>query len=265
VPVDAEGKACVFNTTSAHVVVDLQGYIADGAVDDIVDLRLVDTRKLGSIPAARSQTKITGRPNSSAFVSMVAVETTGAGFLQVVECGAVPGEFSNNNYDGVNQIRSSLSVVRFDAAGEACIYTSTATHVVADLQAYLAPGAVDDIVDTRLLDTRSGAKPAARSITKVIGRPNSNGIGAVIATETEAAGFIQVVPCGVAPGDNSNVNFEAPFQNMVAMVMLPFDAKGEVCLFTTTATHIVVDVQAYFEPGSYEDVADSRLVDTRID
>gem|GEM_PF-1232774 len=262
---DDDGKACIFNSASTHVVVDLQGYLDDSAVDDVADIRLIDTRDLGARRAAGSQTKITGRPNSSAFVSMVAVETTTGGFLQVLPCGSTPGKFSNNNYDGANQIRSSLSVVRFDANGEACIYTHAASHIVADLQAYVADDAVDDIADVRLLDTRAGAKPAAGSVTKVRGRPNSVGIGGVVATETEAAGFLQVVPCSVEPGKNSNVNFESPGQNIVSLAMLPFDAAGEVCIYAHVATHIVVDMQASFESGSFDDIADDRLADTRDD
>ena len=265
VPFSADGTACIYNHASAHVVVDLQGYLADGAIDDIDDIRLIDTRGLGPRPARGSQTKISGRPNSSAFVSLVAVQTEAAGFLQVVECGAARGGFSNNNFDGANQIRSSLSVVRFDAEGEACIYAHSATHIVADLQAYLTDGAVDDIVDTRLLDTRSGPKPAAGSVTKVAGRPNSNGLGSVIAVQTEGAGYVQVIPCDVTPGGNSNLNFERPGQNIVSMAVLPFDENGEACLFTSAATHLVVDVQAYFAPGSFQDIADVRLIDTRID
>jgi len=262
---DDSGKACIFNSSSTHVVVDLQGYIDDAAVDDVDDIRLIDTRDLGERRAAGSQTKITGRPNSSAFVSMVAVETSTGGFLQILPCGSAPGGFSNNNYDGPNQIRSSLSVVQFDAQGEACIYTHAASHIVADLQAYVSDDAVDDIADERLLDTRGGAKPTAGSITTITGRPNSVGIGGVVATETEAAGFLQVVPCSVPPGANSNVNFEQPDQNIVSLAMLPFDADGEVCIYAHAATHVVVDVQAYFEPDSFEDLADDRLADTRND
>jgi len=41
---DAAGRACVFNQTGTHIVVDLQGYMAEGAFDDVADLRLLDTR-----------------------------------------------------------------------------------------------------------------------------------------------------------------------------------------------------------------------------
>lgn len=263
---DDDGKACIYNSTSAHAVADLQGYFAGTAIEDVEDERLVDTRA-GNAPrvAGGSETKIVGRPDSSAFVSIVAVDTLGPGFLQVIECGAGVGGFSNNNFDAGGQTRSSLGVVRFDAAGEACIYNSAPTHVVADLQAYLEPSAVDDIDDVRLLDTRSGPKPAAGSMTKVLGRPNSTGIGAVTATQTAGAGYVQVLPCDVTPGSNANVNVDRPGQDMLSLVTLPFDANGEACLYAQVSTHLVVDLQAYFAPGSFDDIADDRLLDTRFD
>ena len=72
-------------------------------------------------------------------------------------------------------------------------------------------------------------------------------------------------PCGFTLGQNANVNFDRPLQHVLSLVVLPFDANGEACMYTSTATHLVVDVQAYFTPGSFEDTADERLADTRID
>ena len=265
VPFDGDGKACIYNSTSTHVVVDLQGYLAASAVDDIADVRLVDTRDLGPRRPAGSQTKIKGRPGSSAVVSIVAVDTHGAGFLQAIECGAVPGAVSNNNYDGAGQEafqprRRSLRRCR----------RGLHPHVDADAHRGRSAGLPHHRLRRRRCRRPAarhgfGPRPAGGSLTKVTGRPNSNGIGGLTATATAGAGFVQVVPCNVTPGNNANVTFDRPAQDMFSLVVLPFDANGEVCLFTPTATHLVVDIQAYFTPGSFEDVADVRLVDTRDD
>ena len=74
-----------------------------------------------------------------------------------------------------------LAVVRFDASGSACIFTSVATHVLADLQGYLADGAIDDVDDVRLLDTRGGVKPAGGSETVISGRPGESAVVSVVA------------------------------------------------------------------------------------
>lgn len=115
---DADGRICVYTHRSTHLVVDVQGYLADAAFDDI------------------------------------AVDTAGPGFLQVHDCAARPGATSNLNYDQAGTVIAGLAVARFGADGTACVFMSRATHLVVDVQGHFADGALDDIVDIRVLDTR---------------------------------------------------------------------------------------------------------------
>jgi hypothetical protein len=57
--------------------------------------------------------------------------------------------------DRAGQTVAGLAFVRFDPQGRACLFNQRATHLVADLQGYLADGAFDDLADVRLLDTRT--------------------------------------------------------------------------------------------------------------
>lgn len=263
VPFDASGSACLFNQTSTHVVADLQGWFAPSAFDDVVDARLLDTRR-GARPAAGSQTSISGRPNSTAVISVVATETTASGYVQVLPCGAAPGSYSNLNVDAAGQTRAGLAFVRFDATGTACVFTQAPTHLVVDLQGYLSASSFDDIADDRILDTRSGPIPASGSQTAIVGRPNSTAVVSLVATDTTGPGYVQVLPCGSTPGAFSNLNTDAAGQIVAGMAVVRFGADGRACLFAQTSTHLVVDVQGWFTPGSFEDVADVRLLDTRV-
>ena len=74
--------------------------------------------------------------------------------MQVLPCGATPGASSNLNIDAVGQTIAGVAFVRFDGSGTACLFTLSSTHLVADLQGYLAAGSFDDIADVRVLDTR---------------------------------------------------------------------------------------------------------------
>lgn len=262
---DTNGEACLYNLTATHLVADLQGYFADGAIDDVGDVRLVDTRSGGAARLAnRSQTQLTGRPDSTAVVSVVADQTAGGGYLQVLACGATPGGSSNLNADRPGQTIANLAFVHFDAAGHACVYNQTATHLVVDLQAYLTDGAFDDITDIRALDTRSGTRPASGSQTPVPGAAGRNAVLSLIATETSAPGYVQALPCGAAAGSSSNVNADAAGQTVANLAFVHFDTTGSVCLFTLTGTHLVADVQGYLDAGSFDDIADIRLLDTRL-
>ncbi|MGD9997257.1 MAG: alpha/beta hydrolase [Ilumatobacteraceae bacterium] len=259
---DEDGEVCVFNQMRTHLVADLQGWFAPGAFDDVEDERLLDTR-FGSVAADGSQTMIAGRPDSTAVVSLVMTETSAPGYVQVLPCGSAPGGSSNLNADAAGQTRATLAFVRFDAAGQACVFTQRSAHLVVDLQGYMSPGSFDDIADARLVDTRTGVKPADGALTEIVGRPNSTGVVTIVATETAGPGYVQVLPCGAAPGEYSNLNVDRPSETVAGLAFVRFGADGRACLFDQRATHLVADVQGYLADGAFEDVPDQRLLDTR--
>ena len=259
---DPQGRACLFNQTATHLVADVQGWFASSALDDVPDERLVDTRR-STRPASGSQTAITGRPDSTAVVSLTATDSIGPGYLQVLACGATPGAASNLNVDRAGQTRAGLAFVRFGPDGRACVFVQTSTHVVVDLQAYLADIAFDDVDDRRILDTRQGAMPRSGSTTPIDGRPNGTAMVSLVATDTSGPGYVQVLPCGATPGSYSNLNADAAGQIVAGSAVVQFDGAGRACVFTQNATHLVVDVQGWFVDGSFDDVPDRRVLDTR--
>ncbi len=261
---DDTGTTCVFNLPATHAVADVQGYLAPGAIDDVPDQRLLDTRN-STKPGDRAVTRITGgRPDSTAIVSLVATQTTAPGFLSIVPCDATQPATSNLNWaTGVITV-ASLSFVRFDAAGEACVFNLTSAHVVADVQGYVDDTAFDDIADQRILDTRDTGLPGARSKTILAGRPDATAIVSLVAVTPSGPGFLQVLPCGATPGTTSNVNYDRPGTLVNGLTTVEFDGNGQACVFTLAPSHIVADVQGYFEDGAFDDIADQRILDTRV-
>jgi hypothetical protein len=257
-----DGRACLYNQATTHMIVDLQGYIANAATDDVPDQRILDTRS-GAKPAAGSQTLIRGRANSSAIVSLAVTETSGRLFVQILPCGTPAGATSNLNADSPGQARAGLAVIRFDASGNACVFVQNSTHVVVDLQAYLTSTALDDVPDTRLVDTRDSARPDAGSITRLRGRPNASAFVSITAVDTAGRLFVQVLPCGSSPGATSNLNADSVGQTVSGAAVIRFDEQGEACVYVQASTHIVVDLQGYFSATAFDDVPDQRLVDTR--
>ena len=257
-----DGRSCLYNEPRAHLVADVQGYFAVGAFDDVPDQRLLDTR-LGPPPAARSQTIISGRPKSTAVISLVATNTSGPGYIQVLECGAAPGLASNVNADQPNQTRATLAFARFDAAGQACIYNETSVDLVVDLQGYMANSSFDDLTDQRLLDTRLGPTPGEASQTQVRGRPNATAVVSVVATNSRGPGYVQFVACGTQAGAASNLNTDAADQTVAGLAFIHFDAAGTACVFSEHSTDLVVDLQGYMNPGAFDDIADVRVFDSR--
>lgn len=258
-----DGRACLFNQTRTHLVADLQGWFEPGAFDDVPDERLLDTRA-GARPAGGSRVVVRGRPGRTAVVSLVATETSAAGYMQVLPCDASAGGSSNLNVDRAGQTRAVLALARVGADGTTCVFAQRSTHLVVDLQGYLDDAAVDDVPDERLLDTRRGERPGDGSVVAFAGRPGATGVVSIVATDTSAPGFVQVLPCGEAAGAVSNLNVDAADQTVAGSAFVRFGADGRACLFVQRAAHLVVDLQAYLVEGAFVDIADRRLLDTRV-
>ncbi len=85
----------------------------------------------------------------------------------------------------------------------------------------------------------------------------------VTVTEPQAAGFLRVYPCGEAMPATSNVNFVAG-QTVANAVTVGVGKDGQVCLFSSATTHVVVDYSGYFPASSpFTPQNPQRLKDTR--
>jgi hypothetical protein len=86
----------------------------------------------------------------------------------------------------------------------------------------------------------------------------------VTAVETSGWGFFTAWPCGSPmPLDASHVNFVEAGAVEPNSVLVPVDATGDVCIWTYSDSHVLVDVNGWFEPGSFEGRSPDRIVDTR--
>jgi len=63
----------------------------------------------------------------------------------------------------------------------------------------------------------------------------------------DASGFVTVYPCGGSLPLASNVNFVAG-QTVANAVTVAVGVVGRVCVYTSTATHLIVDTNAAFAP-----------------
>ena len=128
---------------------------------------------------------------------------------------------------------------------------------------------------TRLLDTRTGAKPTAGStldlqISGAAGVP-ADATAVVLnttGTEATAAGFVTVFPSGATRPVVSNHNLVAG-QTRANLVTVALGTGGKVSVFTQSGAHLVVDVVGYYAAptgtaGRYTALPPARLVDTRL-
>lgn len=261
-----DGTACIYNAMGTHEIADVQGYFADGVIDDVPDRRLLDTRQASPI-AARSTLRVTGgQPGASGIVNLTAVRTGPTGYLSVVPCslaGDVEPPTSNLNWTSPNSVIAVAAFVEFDADGAFCLYAHTATDVVVDVQGYLDQSGFDDVDDQRLLDSRSGAMLPGGSSIAITGRPGTTGVLSLVAIRPTARGFVRVHDCADVQHVTSNLNFDRPGTIVAGLATARFGDDGRVCVYTDQTTHLVVDLQGYFADGAFDDIADIRVLDTR--
>src|SRR5204862_115715 len=108
--------------------------------------------------------------------------------------------------------------------------------VSADLEASADTGALHAVTPVRLLDSRTGTKPAAGAALDVT------------ATEPERAGFLTVYPCDAPLPVASNVNYTAG-ESVADAAIVGLAADGTVCVYTSAASHVVVDLNGWFGPA----------------
>lgn len=210
----------------------------------------------------------------AAVLNVTVVNPTDGGFVTVWPCGAPIPNASNLNFIA-GQTVANLVVTRL-GGGKACFATSANTDVLADVAGYF-PATTSFIPianPTRLLDTRNGiGLPVVLAgstqqlvVASQAGVP-TDAIAAVLnvtVTGASAGGFATVWPCGEARPNASNLNFVGG-QTAPNLVFAKIGAAGEVCLWSSAATDLIVDVSGYFPSGSsFTPVANpTRIVDTR--
>ncbi len=142
------------------------------------------------------------------------------------------------------------------------------------------PVSVNGVTPSRLLDTRAGSpqgtivvektkfgesKELRFKIAGVSGLPEFGIAAATInltATEPEATGYITVYPCGMRPLA-SNLNFVKD-QTASTSVTTAVSPSGEICLYSSAQTNLIVDVNGWSAPNAgYTSINPQRLLDTR--
>jgi Domain of unknown function (DUF5122) beta-propeller len=259
--------------------------------------RLLDTRSGIGAPIGKVETNatlpltVTGRAGVPANAVAVALNVTvtgpeGPGFVTVFPCGQPVPTASNLNFVPGQTIPNAV-IVRIGKDGQVCIYASARMHLIADVMGWYGPGT--DLrpldVPTRKIDTRSGLGIPGKPTDKIGGAclavlnpddlPNTNFLNEVVlnvtVTDPQSAGFMTVYQCGQPLPTASNLNFSAD-QTIANLGMARTNhpqpnqyPTGAVCFYSTSPTHLIVDVLATIDLGSAHRplASPARLLDTR--
>ena len=214
-------------------------------------------------------------------LNVTAVGATGDGFVTVYPCGSDRPTASNLNFTA-GSVTPNAVITQIGAGGTVCLFVSAATHLVVDVNGYFPPTtSLHAFNPARVLETRPGLLTVdgqqqgtgtlvGRSVTAVQigGRasvPGDASAAVLNVTVTDAAGpgFATVFPCGAPIPTASSINFVAG-STVANLAVSKIGDAGAVCVFTSEATHLVVDVAGYFPlVTSYHPLVPARLLETR--
>jgi hypothetical protein len=244
-------------------------------------LRIVDSRLgKGSVkaPLGAGCTMVVD-PGLDASVSSVVVTITSVaaktnGFLTVSACGTPrPATSALQMYAG--RVVAGTSTVPLSADGTFCVYTSTTTNLIVDLHGAYSPtkGAkFQPVAPGRLYDSRGRTAPLpAGTVLKVkVAGTAKVPVGATAAALTlqglspVADGYVIAYPCTATRPNLPSLGVLKGV-SMTNHLQVPLSAGGVLCLYLSTAMHVVVDVSGWFGPAAttqYYAISPVRVVDT---
>jgi hypothetical protein len=270
VPFDDDGRFCVYRSAHVHSIVDVIAYLGtDGEplwFDADTPTRLKDTRAdrscapSGACWAGRapggSEVVIPTDDAAPRLANVVAVRPDERGYLQAGRCGTLgpTAEFSNLNFVPA-AVRANLVVLHSGEAGS-CAFALRDTDLVVDELGRLDPevGYGWSLVESRrVLDTREctaawcGGRPGAGRLIRLdVGTTAPGAAIAITTVLTGGSGFVTAGLCADLdrPGTpaTSNLNY-APDGRATNLALVELE-EGEMCLYTSAAAHLIVDVQA---------------------
>ena len=273
------GNVCLYTNSPVELIVDISGFFGSKTV--FVPLatpaRLMDTRLDGTtidgiyvgggpISAGNERSvqvaKRAGIPTraASVVVNVTAVDAAQAGYAAVYTCGTPRPATSNLNFASGQTVASAV-IAALGPYQRICIYSNASADFVVDATGYFPSynWYRPLVAPARLLDTRpgqpngdgqsagNGSLPADHVLElPVAGRAGvpADAVTAVLTVTAVAAtgdGYVTVYPCGATRPLASNLNF-AIGQTVANTVISKVGDGGRICLYTNTATDLVVDI-----------------------
>ena len=259
VTTDPDGSFCIYSSMAAHLVWDAQRGAPE--IQAGASQRVLDTRA-GEPLAAEGELRVHAGPARATVAgNLTVVAPQGSGHTTVWTCGEQRPTASTNNFV-VGETTPNFAVVRTDAAGDFCVYSTAQTHLLWD---QASENSLPSHQATRILDTRrasDGARriPAGTTIGIDTGLAAGTVLGTLTAVGASGPGHLRVFPCGQPMPNSSALSIQAG-QNRATGVASRTSADGRICVYAAATTYIVWDQVA--ESAQLPSHSPTRLLDTR--
>ena len=294
----ANGDICIYSSTRTHLIADVTGAFTTDAFSATTPARLMDTRPGyptsdsqnagGGIVAAGSVTRFASPAAAALPATPVPRRSTSPPPSPTAPATSPSTRAARHHPTPATSTSPPLappsptpSSPASATNGDICIYSSTRTHLIADVTGAFSTDAFSAVTPARLMDTRPGSATsdsqnagggnvAAGSVTqiRIAGRGGIAGDARaasinIAATQPDGPGYVTVYPCGTPPPNASNLNFTAAGTTIANSVLTRLDANGDVCIYSSTRTHLIADVTGALSTDAFSAVTPARLMDTR--
>jgi uncharacterized repeat protein (TIGR01451 family) len=219
-------------------------------------------------------------------VNVTVVPRGSLGFLTMFPCGqSVPITSTLNSLDG--RIKAAGAILPAGAGGAVCAFVTNDTDLIIDINGYFGPAtnpaalAFFPLTPCRLVDTRGVTGPlggpalaaqATRTfplLSSACNVPSSAQAYSLnyTAVPPGAINFLETWPAGQQVPGVSTLN--VPTGTVTAnAAIVPAGNNGDVSVFVTDPTDLVIDIDGYFAPPaagglSLFTVSPCRVIDTR--
>ena len=273
---DADGRVCLFSRSTTDLVVDSFGAVGsgDGFVPVDASVRLVDTRDTrvldaGEVLRVRPGAAFDSIDVVAVVVNLTSVSPDAPGYVTAYPCDRDRPVAANVNHRP-GSVVGNLAMVGVGATGEVCIYTRSRTDLVVDLAGVFVAGGVftPEATPTRLVDTRTLGDPVAAGGVLRVSVPGDSHGAVVMNVASVAAGdrgYVTAFPCDEERPTVASLSYSAG-EVRSNLVVARSGESGEVCLFTRSSTHLVVDLAGRLATIDGRVIADHpiRVADTRL-
>lgn len=271
VPLEDSRRVCPYTSGPTHLIVDVNGWFGvDGEpFHGLAPARILDSR-YGPRPDGRTGKFKAGTTTripiagigpvpslaTGVALNVTVTESEGPGYLTVYPCGGSPSLTSSLNFES-GDTRSNNVIAGLDGTGALCLYTPATTSVILDATGWFGDDSGSRLLTiraTRVFDTRDGtggsATPIGAGQTRAVDVVSKGRLAIgqdvvinLLATQSAGGGFLTVFPCGTVRSATSSLNL-AQGQDVSNLVTSPVGDGGQVCVYSSTSTHVVIDVVA---------------------
>lgn len=220
--------------------------------------------------------------NAQAYsLNFTIVPPSWVGYLSVWPSGQAQPVVSLLNSDG--RIKANATILPAGVSGAITVFASQSTHVIIDVNGYFVPASNPaalgfyPVTPCRIADTRQSS-PISSGVTRNFSPlASSCGIPAsaqayslnLTAIPIKPIGYMSTWPAGQPQPLVSTLN-TGSLEVTANAAIVPAGTNGEITVFSSDPTDLVVDINGYFAPAttagalSLFNVTPCRVLDTRL-